>query len=206
MARNRNAADAAKDEQKADATAVPEVRFAGEKESDAAGTDRVLKMLEGIVDSLGAIDKRVSRIEKGGSEDFKEARKAEDVARVADDRSKIDPKIVAIVDEMLGEDFGIQLKPLGDRPGFRFTLIVPQRLSDNVSDKRPVRDPATGEYKKNAAGEVIFEDYYPEDRRSRIVSSLDSYDTIKKHCDLVRGHIVSFFQRASRPLPEFRVR
>jgi hypothetical protein len=112
---------------------------------------------------------------------------------------------------MLGQDFGIELKNMGDRPGFRFTVLVPARLSDNVRDRKPVKEldaegNPTGHYKKDAGGNVIFEDYMPEDRRSVVLSSSDSYETAKKHCERVRGYIIGFFQKMNQPIPEFKVK
>jgi len=159
-----------------------------------------------LSEQIGSIDKRVKDIETGGKERFKAEANVEDIQAASEGRNLVDPRINEIVDEMLGTDFGREVKPLGDRPGFRFTLIVPHRLSDNVQDKRPSKDPKTGEYKRNAADEVIFEDYIPEDRRSRIISSTDSYDSIQKHCERVRAYIVAYFQKTAKPLPEFRVK
>jgi len=175
--------------------------------------DEMLDLLKGLAggmeslsEQMGKIESRVKVIETGGSEKFKDAQREEDIESARQTRVSVDPTIQRIVDEMLGEDFGIDVKPLGDRPGFRLTLIVPQRLSDNVVDKRPVIDKATGQYKKNDAGDVVFEDYVPEDRRSRILTTADSYDVVKKHCELVRAYIVSYFQKTSKPLPEFKVK
>lgn len=166
----------------------------------------VAKGIESLTEDVAKLSKRVSTIETGGVDKFKDGAKKEDVERVAGNREHVDPKIVAIVNEMLGEDFGVEVKPLGDRPGFRFSVIVPHRLSDNIIDKRPVKDEATGQYKKDEGGQTIFEDYIPEDRRSRIISSTDSYDAIKGHCERVRAYIVAYFQKVSKPLPEFKVK
>jgi hypothetical protein len=173
-----------------------------EPESDPS----FMEMLKGISAGIENLNRRVTDIEEGGKNQFKHDVKEEDVAAAQGNREKIDPKTVQIVDEMLGADFGVEVKPLGDRPGFRFTLIVPERLSDNVHDRRPVRNAETGEYEKDEIGNVVFEDYMPEDRRSRIISSSDSYDAIKQHCERVRGYIVSHFQKMSKPLPEFKVK
>lgn len=163
--------------------------------------------IEKINTRLDDIEGRVSDMEDGGKNKFKDDAKPEDIAAAKGNRSRLDPKLVGIVDEMLGEDFGIEVNPRGDQPGFKFTLIVPQRLSDNVVDKRPKKDPENpGQYLKDVSGNVIFEDYVPEDRRSRIVSSTDSYDAIRSHCERVRSYIVSYFQKVNKPLPEFKVK
>jgi len=159
-----------------------------------------------INERLDGFDGRLGKIEDGGANDFKKEAKPEDIAYGTETRKGIDPKISKLVDEMLGIDFGVEVKPLGDRPGFRLTIIVPHRLSDHVVDKRPVRDPETGKYKTDKAENVIFEDYIPEDRRSKILSSSESYDSVRSHCDKVRGYIVGYFQKISKPLPEFKIK
>lgn len=170
----------------------------------------ILKGLAGslgdISDRLGGLEKKVQKIEGGDKGAFKEGAKDADIAQVSEGRSKIDPKVVAIVNEILGSDFGIELKGRDDTPGWMFTLIVPDRLSDNVTEKRPILDPEKpGEYKKNAFGDVEFEDYRAEDRRTRAISDADSYTAIKEHCERVRNYIVAYYQTAKKPLPAFNV-
>lgn len=185
----------------------------------AQEADNDLKdLLKGISAGLGdlntkidTMESRLDKIETGGANDFKKEAKPEDIESANSVRTGIDPKISNIVDEMLGVDFGATVKPLGDRPGFRFSVIVPERLSDNVVDKRPkakldAEGNKTTEYEKDLSGNTIFEEYKPEDRRSVILSSSDSYDAIIKHCDRVRGYIVGYFQKVQKPLPEFRVK
>lgn len=169
--------------------------------------DEMLEILKGVADMVGALDKRVKRIETGGVDDFKAGVKSEDVDAAKSGRSGVDPKITKIVDELLGEDFGVEMAGYNDRPGFLFTVIVPRRLSDNVQGTRPIFDPAApGKYMKDAEGNVILQDYYPEDRRSRSISNVENYDALREHCERVRSYIVSSFQKQSKPLPEFKVR
>lgn len=174
----------------------------------------LLAMLTGISKGLGEISanvsdltNRVHKIETGGKDEFKEHASPEDVKKAKEGREGVDPRIIAIVDELLGTDFDINLVPNKDRPGYLFSLLVPKRLSGNVSDKRPVRDPLKpGEYLKDAAGITVLEEYSPEDRRSRVLSGLDNFDVIRNHCERVRSFIVSYFQKVSKPLPEFKVK
>lgn len=171
----------------------------------------ISKGMETLTKEVSTIKSEVDGMKNGNRDEFKKHAKPEDIATLGN-RTGIDPKISAMVDEMLGEDFGVQVRPLGDQPGFRLTLIVPPRLSDNIRDRRPVREfmadgvTPTGQYVKNGAGEVQFEDYIPEDRRSRVLASSDSYDVVRTHCERVRSHIVGYFQKVNKPLPEFRVK
>lgn len=183
-----------------------------EKKDKTTQDSEILSVLGSISESLGSLNARISDIENrvediktGGANDFKKQAREEDILVAQEGRSGIDPKISQIVDEMLGVDFGAKVSSLGDRPGYRFTITVPKRLSDNVVDKRPVIE-ADGQYKKDSAGNVVFEDYTPEDNRSRILSSSDSYDAIRAHCEKVRANIVSYYQKMSKPLPEFKVK
>ena len=184
-----------------------------EKKTETSSVDKAMEQIVGMVSDMknevSALSKRVKTIETGGAEDFKEGAKAEDIERRRADRDNIDPRIVKIVDEMLGEDFGIEVKPDGDRPGFLFTLVVPQRLSSLEVKQRPKRvsdESGPKGYAKGPDGEVIMEEYFPEDRRSRTISSLQSYDAIRKHCELVRSNIVAYHQKVNKPLPEFKVK
>lgn len=163
--------------------------------------------LSQIMGALEGINTRLSALERKDKGDgFKDEAKSEDIAKAAITREGVDAKIVSIVDETLGTDFGVDVSEFGDRPGFLFTVVVPERLSDNVQDSRPVRDPETGKYKTDANGNVLFENYIPEDRRSCAIGSTQSYEAIRKHCDRVRSYIVAYYQKMQKPLPEFKVK
>jgi len=172
-----------------------------------ADESELLEILKGVASSLGDLEKRMKKIETGGAEDFKDAAKKEDIAAATKTRVGIDPRLSKIVDEILGEDFSIDIEHFEDKPGVLFTLIVPQRLSDAAMDKRPKKDPKVeGAYMRNDMGEIIYEDYYPQDRRSVSVGTAQNFDVIRKHCERVRSYIVSYFQKVAKPLPEFRVK
>lgn len=183
------------------------------EEAPVAPQNELMDILKGLAgsmgdisDRLGGLEKKVKVMESGDKGAFKEGAKEADIASVSEGRSKIDPKVVAIVNEILGSDFGIELKGREDTPGWMFTLVVPDRLSDNVSEKRPILDPEKpGEYKKNVFGDVEYEDYRPEDRRTRAISDADSYTAIKEHCERVRNYIVAYYQTSKKPLPAFKV-
>ena len=181
--------------------------------------------LENITDMLGALVKvqkdqgetvkklgeEITSIKTGGRDDFKLAAKAEDISKAKIGKEFTDPRIVKIVEETLGEDFKIGIEPNKERPGFMFNLIVPNRLSGLQKSTRPKMNPkATNpyarDYLKDETGKVIEEEYYPEDTRSRAISSIQSYDAIKQHCERVRANIVGYFQKMQKPIPEFRIK
>lgn len=169
--------------------------------------DDLMGMMKGVASAVQDLSGRVNKMETANSDEgFKSSMKTEDVKRVAGDREGLDPRLVEIVDRMLGEDFGIKVETFPDRPGFLFTVVVPQRLSDNPMDSRPVKDTETGKYKVAPDGSTLMESYYPEDRRSCAISSVQSFDVIKKHCERVRSYIVAYYQKMNRPLPEFKLK
>lgn len=175
--------------------------------------DKLLKGVEFLVvksketdDRFDKLEKKIKRFETGKDDRFKEEAKVEDIKEAADGREKIDPRTVKIVDEVLGEDFKIRINSNEDKPGFLFTLIVPNRLSLLDKDSRPVKNLATGVYIKNKNGDIKMETFQPEDKRSRQIASTDSYNTIKKHCEKVRSNIVSTYQKLNRPIPEFKLK
>ena len=112
--------------------------------------DKLLKGVEFLVvksketdDRFDKLEKKIKRFETGKDDRFKEEAKVEDIKEAADGREKIDPRTVKIVDEVLGEDFKIRINSNEDKPGFLFTLIVPNRLSLLDKDSRPVKNLAT---------------------------------------------------------------
>ncbi len=188
---------------------VPVVKNKGGRPKKAPKTDdgQLMSILQGIATGMAGLEKRLNKIETGNRDAFKEAVRPEDVSLASETRRGIDPRISKIVDEILGEDFGVKIGQNPDKPGFLFTLIVPTRLSDNVVDKRPRIDPlAPAQYLKDKEGNVIFEEYTPEDHRSRAIASSENFDAIKQHCERVRSYIVAYHQKVSKPLPEFKVK
>lgn len=174
--------------------------------------DPMMSLLKGISDQLGTLGLRMETVEKevqsvksGKDESFKKDVKAEDVEKAAELRKGVDPKMCEIVNEILGTDFGIELYPLGDRPGFFLNLIVPHRLNDNAVDRRPMRNKETGEYLMNPDATVKMEEYKLPDKRGKVLSTADSYDAVRQHCERVRAYMVAYYQRANRPMPTLNV-
>lgn len=175
-------------------------------DSLAEKVDTVLNMLSNLIPRITDLTNRVERIETGGKNEFKKQPNQLDVQKAANSRERIDPRTTTIVDEILGEDFGINITPNKDNPGFLFTILVPQRLSEVKTSTRPVLDPETKLQKKNERNEPVFEEYWPEDKRSRAIASWQNYDAIKEHCERVRAHIVATYQKSKQPLPEFKLK
>lgn len=168
---------------------------------------QLMEMMGTVVKKVGDIDSRLSKVEGPNGNEFKNNTKAEDVEFANNTKSKVDDRVVRIVEETLGVDFGIDLETFEDKPGFLFTVIVPQRLSDMPPSTRPVVDPETGKYKVQSDGKTpLLEDYIPQDRRSRAIGSAQSYEAIREHCNRVRSYIVSYYTKASKPVPEFKLK
>lgn len=168
------------------------------------------EVLGSVTSALNKINQRLTALEvKSGAvdESFKREAKEEDIIEASKLRVNVDPRVCKIVDEMLGEDFGIEMKPRDGMPGIDFTLVVPRRLSHVPESTRPVIDPETGGYKLQKDGKKpVEENYWPGDRRTKALSGNDSFDMIREHCERVRGYIVSYYQKLNRPLPQFKVK
>lgn len=175
------------------------------EENKQSESQELMSLMKQVVNNLNDLDKRLNKIEGGGKNDFKMEAKQEDIAEADAKKADVDPRIVKIVEEVLGVDFGIELDPNKDRPGFLFTILVPKRLSDVPMSTRPVKRP-DGAYDTHPDGSTRMEEYWPQDRRSRAVSSVQSFDAIREHCERVRAYIVAFYQKTSRPLPEFKLK
>lgn len=172
----------------------------------------MVELVKGMVSAVTALNTRVEGLSKdmhdiktGGRDKFKQEIKDEDVAIAAENRKGVDARICQIVDETLGTDFGIEMFPLGDRPGFFLNIIVPHRLNDNVVDMRPVIDKNTGGYAHKQDGSVMMEAYKLPDKRGRVLSTADSFDTIRQHCEKVRAYMTAYYQRQNRPMPDLKV-
>ena len=87
----------------------------------------------------------------------------------------IPPDFIAVVDEVLNKDFGVELEPLPDSAGFNFKIIVPEKYSNTPPEKRDGRDvrPRVISYAEGANGirlwaEKVLENL-GEDIKFRIV-------------------------------------
>lgn len=168
---------------------------------------QLLGMMQTVVSKVDSMDSRLKKVEGPTGSEFKNNSKPEDIEFANNTKSKVDDRVISIVEETLGVDFGIDLETFEDKPGFLFTVIVPQRLSDMPPSTRPVVDLESGKYKVQSDGKTpVLEDYIPQDRRSRAIGSSQSYEAIREHCNRVRSYIVSYYTKASKPVPEFKLK
>lgn len=183
-----------------------EGKTTGETSTEKSDTAKMLEMLGGITQKLGTMEERLKKVEGPDANAFKTGATSVDIDSAASQKASIDPKVVAIVEEVLGIDFGVELESFTDKPGLLFTVIVPHRLSDMPPSTRPVLD-IDGKYKVQTDGKTpVLEDYIPQDRRSRAIGSTQSYEAIREHCTRVRSYLVSYYQKMSKPLPEFKIK
>lgn len=177
--------------------------------SSAPQTDmeKLMGMMGTIMTKIDSIDKRVTSVETNGKGDFKLSVKESDVVSAAESKKNVDERIVKIVEDVLGVDFGVEVLPNPNSPGFQFSVLVPERLSEVKRSTRPVIDIETGEYKLDPKTKrVVEEEYWPGDKRSRAIGSTDSFDVIRDQCNRVRAYIISYYEKNKRPVPEFRLR
>jgi uncharacterized protein YdaT len=161
-------------------------------------------LLSALNDKIDDLEQKIELIQGGRDDRFKKDAKKEDIEKVKEGRDKAGEKVVKIVDNVLGKDFGIELNQRPNSPGMIFTIIVPSRLSLLEESERPKSD-ENGKYILNESGKKIYERYKPEDRRSKPIATSDNFDAIIKHCENVRANIVSTYQKLNRPLPEFKI-
>lgn len=183
-----------------------------EETKSEGGNEELMKILSSIADGQQALQEgfadlsdRVHTIETKGADEFKKGANPDDIEAAASTREGVDPKISSIVDEILGSDFGVRITSDDERPGFLFTILVPERLSPVERSERPVLG-EDGKYEKDEYGASVMEQYFPEDRRSRVISSTASYDAIREHCNRIRANIVGYYQKMKQPIPEFKLK
>lgn len=178
-----------------------------EPEKKLTDTDRILMAIGGLADRISKTESELSRIKDKGVNDFKMDMKEEDVEKASANKSNIDPKIVRIVEETLGVDFGIETESYADKPGAMLHILVPKRLSMVPMSYRPVRDPESGKYMVDPkTQQVIEEEYWPGDRRSLSMGIAASYEMVQQHCNRVRSFIISWYQKMNKPIPTFNLK
>lgn len=203
---NPQGSDRSEDKGATESSAPSTVQGGAEQSGGKSETKQLIEAVGSLTNMVQDIDHRLKDVETGGRDRFMKDASEEDIQRAAEHRQKVqDPKLIEIVDNTLGTDFGIDIEPNKDRPGFLFTIIVPERLSLLPMRQRPKKSEGGG-YEKAGDGSTVMEDYKPEDRRSIMVSTLDSYDSITKHCEKVRAKIVSDYQKMQKPLPAFDIK
>jgi len=183
-----------------------------QEQNKNVSNEEILSFLQKIVDKQESFEDRMVELERkikmyetGIDERFKYEAKEEDIKKAQVERKNVDPRIIKIVDSILGEDFSVRVCPNKDNPGIRLDIIVPPRLSLLEKRTRPVLN-EDGTYKKDENGNVVMEEYQPEDVRSKMLSTVDSFDEIRKHCERIRANIVATYQKLKKPLPEFKLR
>lgn len=184
---------------------------AGKKESTKpetkeSSTKKLENLVTGLVKVVGDLSDRMEQLETGGANDFQKESNSEDIETANEMRKDVDPRICKVVDEILGADFGIKVKPSESGVGFLFTVIVPERLSDRPLQQRPILNAKTGKYKVNMDGSKVYETYKPADERSRMLSTADSFGSVREHCIKVQSNIVAYYQKMKKPLPAFNTK
>ena len=175
-----------------------------EKPSD--NTQRILDAIAGVASGLQTLEQRVNRIETGGVNDYKREAKSEDIESARASKEGVDPRLVKIIEETLGIDFGVEVKPNDGHPGFELTVLVPHRLSSVKMSTRPVMDKETGKYKIDPeTQQVVEEDYWPGDRRSMQLGTASSFEMVRDRCNRIRSYIISEYTKMSKPIPEFKL-
>ena len=187
---------------------VEDQKFSTKLESPKE-TSNLENVLSSVVNTLQRIDERLTNLEvKTGSPDnsFRKGVQSADVKQAEITRIGVDEKIVQIVDQVLGEDFGIEVTPREGQPGLNFTLLVPRRLSNVEENERPVVG-EDGEYIIDSKTKLPKQErYWPGDQRTRAIAAHQSYDSIKEHCEKVRAYLVTYYQKLNRPVPEFKLK
>lgn len=175
---------------------------------DTENTDmkKLMGMMSQVISKVDTLDKRMTSVETSGKGDFKLAVKEADVQSASESKKNIDQRIVKIVEDVLGVDFGVEVTPNPNSPGFLFSVLVPERLSEVKRTTRPIKDETTGEYKLNEKKVVVEEEYWPGDRRSRSIGSTDSFDVIRDQCNRVRSYIISYYSKNKLPVPDFKLK
>lgn len=169
--------------------------------------EKIMAAINGLATTIKSVSDDVQRMKDGGKNDFMNEMKADDVKKADESKKNVHPKVVEIVEQTLGVDFGIEVLPNLNSPGFNFTIMVPKRLSPIPDSTRPILDNEIGGYKKDPKTQMVIEEvYWPGDRRSRAVGSTDSFDLIRDHCNKVRAHIVTYYEKLKKPLPEFKLK
>lgn len=186
---------------------IPAVRDLGATPAKPmSDTDRIMNAIGGVAKTVENLATRVNRLENGGKDDFKLDAKSEDVMAASAGKEGLDPKIVKIVEDTLGIDFGIEVKGNTDRPGFELSILVPRRLSHVPNQFRPVRDEVTGQYKLDENKRVVEEEYWPGDKRSMQLGAAGSYEMIQDRCNRIRAFIMSWYQKNNKPMPDFKLK
>ena len=170
-------------------------------------SQQIIDLLGKMVTKLEAVDKRLTKVETGDVNAFREDAKSEDVEKASELNKNVDKRIISIIEKTLGVDFGVETAGYDDKPGMMLTILVPQRLSPIATAYRPVMDKETQAYKIDPVTKrVVEEEYWPGDRRSVAMGANDSFDIVQKHANRVRSFIMSTYQKLNKPQPNFQIK
>ena len=165
--------------------------------------EELMEAVEFLKKQVADQNEKIEMLTSGKDDRFKKDAKSEDIKSGEIGREGVDERIVKIVDDILGKDFGIEFGQ-AEGPGMRLTIIVPERLSLIPDSERPIKE-ANGAYKRDANDRIINEVYKPLDKRSRSMATGSDFGVIRKHCEMVLANIVSTYSKLHKPLPEFKI-
>lgn len=146
--------------------------------------DRIFDILNGVADELKSMRARIEGIEAKDRPEAlaisKETAKAPEV--VIDTTTPDSPTISyvpvnvrKVVDEILGEDFKVEVYADSDLPQFNFSVIVPERFGTSTV----MVDTKSGREAQSV-----------EDRRSRVISNAEGVNGVREWCQKVRQNLL----------------
>lgn len=161
-------------------------------------------------DRLGEISKRVETIEEDNKKPIEEAKAAFPVD------PETPPDILESVQNILGKDFGIEVKALRDMPGYDLTIIVPEKygLIKSTITERELKRKSELENKMEGMSDetkeykVLWEELFSingkivqQDRRTKFISRAEGIDGVKNWALLVKKNVFKSHQNSNSVMP-----
>ena len=150
-----------------------------EKIKEEKPKSMTIKGLEQMMgDLVGVVSSLAEKVEKLTPKTEWQVQKkpGDDMLKKIDDKldgsnlSVVPPKWRAIVDEILGKDFGLSVSYPDSGNGFQFSIVVPKDKSNAPKD---------------------YLEFYKADIRTKTIGNAEGSEGVKKYCDLVKKNLTA---------------
>jgi hypothetical protein len=137
--------------------------------------DKLEKMVGDIVGVVSSLSEKVEKLTPK-TEWQVQKKPGDDMLKKIDDKldgsnlSVVPPKWRAIVDEILGKDFGLSVSYPDSGNGFQFSIVVPKDKSNAPKD---------------------YLEFYKADIRTKTIGNAEGSEGVKKYCELVKKNLTA---------------
>lgn len=170
---------------------------------------QILNIVQDLASTMGELRTRIEKVEGVQKEE----------KQILEDKAEISPEtpkgIVKVVHDVLGEEYGVEVEALDDKPGYMLHIIVPSKYSQlkntasltEIKRKKELEELLKAEDLTKEKKKLLYEELFSingkiqgEDRRSCYVGNHEGTTKVKEWATKVRVNLQRNFIREGKSI------